>query len=109
MSAKYEYRRSVTHCCGHRQNHTFHARCRQEADSWASNLRKVECDACKENVVEKVVEDGGRSKSREPSGLIRDNQAGQLGERNPTAHLQYAVENRQVQVCRRILSTRNTG
>jgi len=53
MSAKYEYRRSVTHRCGHSQNHTFHARCRQEADSWASNLRKVECDACKEMSLKK--------------------------------------------------------
>lgn len=48
MSTKYEYRRRVTHRCGHQQNHTLHARCRQEADSWAHNLRKSDCDACKE-------------------------------------------------------------
>lgn len=45
---RFEYRRSVTHRCGHSQSHTLHARCRQEADSWAFNLKKVECDACKE-------------------------------------------------------------
>jgi len=48
MSARYEYRRSVTHSCGHSQSHTLHARCRQEADSWAFNLKKVECDVCKQ-------------------------------------------------------------
>lgn len=48
MSAKFEYRRSVTHRCGHSQSHTFFARCRQEADSWAFNQKKVECDACRE-------------------------------------------------------------
>jgi hypothetical protein len=51
MSAKYEYRRSVTHRCGHSQSHTLHARCRQEADSWAFNLKKVECDECREKTV----------------------------------------------------------
>lgn len=48
MSAKYEYRRSVTHRCGHRELHTFYARCRQEADSWAFNLKKSECSQCRE-------------------------------------------------------------
>ena len=48
MSTKFGYRRRVAHRCGHQQNHTLHARCRQEADSWAHNLRKGDCDACKE-------------------------------------------------------------
>lgn len=51
MSAKYEYRRSVTHRCGHSQSHILYARCRQEADSWAFSLKKVECDACREKTV----------------------------------------------------------
>jgi len=46
---KFEYRRSVTHRCGHSERHTLYAHSRQEADSWAFNLKKTECSQCKEN------------------------------------------------------------
>ncbi len=65
MASKFEYRRSVTHRCGHTVKHTFHAHNRQEADSWAHNMRKADCPACRENYMsrEKAVEEESRKEN----------------------------------------------
>ena len=51
MVKKFEYRRRVVHCCGHTVNHLLRARNRQEADSWAYNLRRTECPASRGEVL----------------------------------------------------------
>lgn len=53
---KFEYRRSVTHRCGHSERHTFYAHSRQEADSWAFNMKKSDCSECREKA-EKIAEE----------------------------------------------------
>jgi hypothetical protein len=49
MATKFKYRRSVTHRCGHSEHHVMYAHNRQEADSWAHNLRKVDCPKCRDS------------------------------------------------------------
>jgi len=48
MATKFKYRRSITHRCGHVEHHVLFAHNRQEADSWAHNLRKVDCPQCRD-------------------------------------------------------------
>ena len=46
MANRFEYRRSVTHSCGHSVKHILRARYRQEADDMAHHLRKIDCPEC---------------------------------------------------------------
>lgn len=48
MGARYEYRRVVTHRCGHTQAHILNSHNRPEADTFAHNLRKGDCTACRD-------------------------------------------------------------
>ena len=48
MGARYEYRRVVTHRCGHNETHILNSQNRPEADAFAHNLRKGDCTTCRD-------------------------------------------------------------
>jgi hypothetical protein len=48
MGERYEYRRMVTHRCGHTETHKLNSHNRPEADAFAHNLRKGDCTTCRD-------------------------------------------------------------
>lgn len=48
MSAKYDYPKSITFKCGHREDVTIRARYKGEADEFAMNMRSADCKECSE-------------------------------------------------------------